>query len=166
MPWMKLAVATAVIGSLVAPAPIMAATPKKERNVVEFFVDSNTGKTDVRVREGKANVCDKDAKNKQDKEKCQELATPCAFASASEKDKKPQMVEDKKTFKELTTSKEARYFDDNEKKFRDDFQVAGAVSCVALVTGISLGTAALIGGAAAAAAAAVISGGGPTSPAQ
>lgn len=127
--------------------------------VVEFFVDKETGSTDVRLREGEAAVCDEDGKD------CEEVVTPCGFVRVRNEED-PEVVEDEEVLKQLNESEQARYFDEDESKFHEEFRVAGAVTCLAAAGGIGLGTAALIGGAAAAAAAALAAGGGPVSPAQ
>jgi len=127
--------------------------------VVEFFVNKETGETDVRLREGEANVCDEEG------EDCKEVVTPCGFVEVRDDDD-PRIVEDEQRLKELSESEQARYFDEDESKFEEEFRVVGAVTCVAVAGGIGLGTAALIGGAVAAGAVAISNNGGPVSPSQ
>jgi hypothetical protein len=128
--------------------------------VIEFFVDRESGTTDVRLREGEAEVCDEEG------EDCEEVVTPCGFVTVSNEED-PETVDDEDELKKLNESDQARYFDEDESKFEEEFRVVGAVTCLAAIGGIGLGTAALGAAAAAAAAAAVLApGGGPVSPAQ
>ncbi len=126
--------------------------------VVEIIVEKN-GETKVRLREGKADICDEEG------EDCVEAATPCGFVQVRD-DGDPKVVEDEEELKKLNESPQARYFDEDESKFEEEFRVVGAVTCLAVAGGVGFGAAALAGAAAAAGAIALTQGGGAASPAQ